>query len=239
MIAAQLARDGVPQTLFVRDAARAPELPGAEVVVADFTDGASVRAALRPGDRVHGQRARGRRVAHRGAPVVRRRRGRGRGRPPRLPLDRQPLADGGLPPRPLARRDGAHDPRERPAVRIPAHEPLPRRPAALVRSRRRLPGPGRRRPRGADLARGHRCGLGRRPRRAGLRERGASTSPARSRTRWTSLRRPATRSSGWTCATSPGRARPGSSHASPPASRRGTRTSASAPTRPCSAASST
>jgi uncharacterized protein YbjT (DUF2867 family) len=51
-IAAQLAREGVPQTLLVRDAARAPNLPGAEVVVADFTDGGSVRAALRPGDRV-------------------------------------------------------------------------------------------------------------------------------------------------------------------------------------------
>jgi NAD(P)H dehydrogenase (quinone) len=52
MIATQLARDRVPQTLFVRDASRAPALPGAEVVVADFRDPASVRAALRPGDRV-------------------------------------------------------------------------------------------------------------------------------------------------------------------------------------------
>jgi NAD(P)H dehydrogenase (quinone) len=52
MIAALLARDGVAQTLLVRDAARAPELPGADVVVADFRDSASVRAALRPGDRV-------------------------------------------------------------------------------------------------------------------------------------------------------------------------------------------
>jgi NAD(P)H dehydrogenase (quinone) len=52
MIAEIYARDGVPQTLLVRDASRAPSLPGAEVVVADFTDGAAVRAALRPGDRV-------------------------------------------------------------------------------------------------------------------------------------------------------------------------------------------
>ncbi len=52
MIATRLAHDGVPQTLLVRAAARAPALPRAEVVVADFTDGASVRAALRPGDRV-------------------------------------------------------------------------------------------------------------------------------------------------------------------------------------------
>jgi uncharacterized protein YbjT (DUF2867 family) len=51
-IASLLARQGVPQTLFVRDAARAPDLPGAGVVVADFRDPASVRAALRPGDRV-------------------------------------------------------------------------------------------------------------------------------------------------------------------------------------------
>jgi len=52
MIAERLAHDGIPQTLFVRNAARAPELPGADVVVADFTDGASVRAALRRGDRI-------------------------------------------------------------------------------------------------------------------------------------------------------------------------------------------
>jgi uncharacterized protein YbjT (DUF2867 family) len=52
MIAARLARQGIAQTLLVRDAARAPQLPGAEVVVADVTDAASIRAALRPGDRV-------------------------------------------------------------------------------------------------------------------------------------------------------------------------------------------
>jgi NAD(P)H dehydrogenase (quinone) len=52
MIATRLARDGLPQALFVRDASRAPQLPGADVVVADFRDPASVRAALRPGDRV-------------------------------------------------------------------------------------------------------------------------------------------------------------------------------------------
>ncbi len=52
MIADRLAREGVPQTLLVRNAARAPALPGAEVVVADFTDGAAVRTALRPGDRI-------------------------------------------------------------------------------------------------------------------------------------------------------------------------------------------
>jgi NAD(P)H dehydrogenase (quinone) len=52
MIAALLAGEGVQQTLFVRDAARAPALPGADVVVADFRDADSVRRALRPGDRV-------------------------------------------------------------------------------------------------------------------------------------------------------------------------------------------
>jgi uncharacterized protein YbjT (DUF2867 family) len=52
MIAAQLAREGARQTLLVRAAARAPDLPGAEIVVADFSDGPALRAALRPGDRV-------------------------------------------------------------------------------------------------------------------------------------------------------------------------------------------
>lgn len=52
MIATRLAGEGVAQTLFVRDAARAPELPGADVVVADFRNPESVRAALREGDRV-------------------------------------------------------------------------------------------------------------------------------------------------------------------------------------------
>ena len=51
-IASLLAGRGIAQTLFVRDAARAPGLPGAEVVVADFRDPGSVRAALRPGDRI-------------------------------------------------------------------------------------------------------------------------------------------------------------------------------------------
>jgi len=52
MIATRLAGAGVAQTLFVRNAARAPELPGAAVVVGDFRDPGSVRAALREGDRV-------------------------------------------------------------------------------------------------------------------------------------------------------------------------------------------
>ena len=51
-IAALLSARGLPQTMLVRDAARAPDLPGAHVVVADFRDAASVRAALLPGDRV-------------------------------------------------------------------------------------------------------------------------------------------------------------------------------------------
>ena len=52
MIAETLAGRRVSQTLLVRDPARAPDLPGSAVAVADFTDGAAVRAALRPGDRV-------------------------------------------------------------------------------------------------------------------------------------------------------------------------------------------
>ena len=123
--------------------------------------------------RLHGQRARGGRAAHRRAPLVHRRGRRGRRRARGLPLDRQPLADCGLPSRALALRDRADAPRERAALRVPAHEPLPGRSAAVVRPGRRLPRPGRRRPGLADLARGHRCGLGGRARGARLRGRGA------------------------------------------------------------------
>lgn len=51
-IARLLADAGVPQRLVVRDPARAPQLPGAEVVRADYRDPASIREALYPGDRV-------------------------------------------------------------------------------------------------------------------------------------------------------------------------------------------
>jgi uncharacterized protein YbjT (DUF2867 family) len=51
-IAVRLAGAGVPQRLLVRDRARAPQLPGAVVVQADFRDPESVREALYPGDRV-------------------------------------------------------------------------------------------------------------------------------------------------------------------------------------------
>jgi NAD(P)H dehydrogenase (quinone) len=52
VIAARLAGAGRAPVLLVRDAARAPALHGASVVVADFRDGDSIRAALRAGDRV-------------------------------------------------------------------------------------------------------------------------------------------------------------------------------------------
>jgi NAD(P)H dehydrogenase (quinone) len=45
-IARRLAAQGAPQRLVVRDAARAPELPGAEVAVAAYGDEAAMRAAL-------------------------------------------------------------------------------------------------------------------------------------------------------------------------------------------------
>ena len=45
-VARRLAAAGVPQRLLVRDAARAPSLPGAEVAVATYDGGAAVRAAL-------------------------------------------------------------------------------------------------------------------------------------------------------------------------------------------------
>lgn len=45
-IACRLAAGGVAQRLIVRDAARAPDLPGAEVATAAFDEAAAVRAAL-------------------------------------------------------------------------------------------------------------------------------------------------------------------------------------------------
>jgi NAD(P)H dehydrogenase (quinone) len=45
-VARRLAAAGVPQRLLVRDPARAPELPGSDVAVAAYDDGAAVRAAL-------------------------------------------------------------------------------------------------------------------------------------------------------------------------------------------------
>jgi NAD(P)H dehydrogenase (quinone) len=52
MVAQELATRGLEQRLLVRDPARAPALAGAEVVVADYGDPASLRAALHEGDRV-------------------------------------------------------------------------------------------------------------------------------------------------------------------------------------------
>ena len=52
LLAEELARRGAPTRLLVRDPGRAPELPGAEVVRADYGDPDSVAAALNEGDRV-------------------------------------------------------------------------------------------------------------------------------------------------------------------------------------------
>jgi uncharacterized protein YbjT (DUF2867 family) len=52
MVAQELAARGFEQRLLVRDSARAPALTDAEVVVADYGDPASLRAALDEGDRV-------------------------------------------------------------------------------------------------------------------------------------------------------------------------------------------
>ncbi|KAE8763667.1 SDR family oxidoreductase [Georgenia thermotolerans] len=46
-VARRLAAAGVPQRLLVRDPARAPRLPGADVAVAGYDDGPAVEAALR------------------------------------------------------------------------------------------------------------------------------------------------------------------------------------------------
>jgi NAD(P)H dehydrogenase (quinone) len=51
-IARLLAETGIPQRLLVRDPARAPRLPGADVAVAEFGDRAAVRAALAGSDTV-------------------------------------------------------------------------------------------------------------------------------------------------------------------------------------------
>ena len=45
-VARRLAGAGVPQRLLVRDPARAPRLPGAEVVAADYGDAVALRSAL-------------------------------------------------------------------------------------------------------------------------------------------------------------------------------------------------
>jgi NAD(P)H dehydrogenase (quinone) len=52
LVAEELVRRGEPMRLLVRDPSRAPDLPGAEVVVADYGDPASLARALDEGDRV-------------------------------------------------------------------------------------------------------------------------------------------------------------------------------------------
>lgn len=52
LVAEELARRGEPMRLLVRDPAKAPDLPGATAVAADYGDPGSIAAALSPGDRV-------------------------------------------------------------------------------------------------------------------------------------------------------------------------------------------
>jgi uncharacterized protein YbjT (DUF2867 family) len=52
LVADELVARGRQMRLLVRDAARAPNIAGAEVVVGDYGDAGSLAAALRPGDRV-------------------------------------------------------------------------------------------------------------------------------------------------------------------------------------------
>lgn len=66
-VAARLAAAKVPQRLLVRDPSRAPDLPDAEVVVADYADPASMSAAVAGSDTlllVSGHEARGRVALH-------------------------------------------------------------------------------------------------------------------------------------------------------------------------------
>src|SRR4051812_33048093 len=46
-VARRLATAGVPQRVLVRDRSRAPELAGAQVAVADYSDAAALREAMR------------------------------------------------------------------------------------------------------------------------------------------------------------------------------------------------
>jgi uncharacterized protein YbjT (DUF2867 family) len=52
LVADELAARGEEVRLLVRDAARAPDVPGAEVAVGEYGDAASLEAAMHPGDRV-------------------------------------------------------------------------------------------------------------------------------------------------------------------------------------------
>lgn len=52
LVARKLASAGIPQTLVVRDAARAPDLPGATVTVTSYGDAFAARKALQGVDRV-------------------------------------------------------------------------------------------------------------------------------------------------------------------------------------------
>ncbi len=52
LVAEELSRRGVPFRMIVRDEARAPDLPGGDLVVADFADQGALERVLAPGDRV-------------------------------------------------------------------------------------------------------------------------------------------------------------------------------------------
>src|ERR1700733_14830752 len=52
LVAEELAALGEPMRLLVRDPARAPQLPGAEIVRGEYGDRAALREALGEGDRV-------------------------------------------------------------------------------------------------------------------------------------------------------------------------------------------
>ena len=52
LVAGELSSRGLRQRLLVRDPARAPDIAGAEVAVADYGDPESLAEALEPGDRV-------------------------------------------------------------------------------------------------------------------------------------------------------------------------------------------
>ena len=147
-VARLLAEAGVEQRLVVRDASRAPRLPGAEVAVASYADTEAMARAL-DGVRtlflVSGHEDPDRISLHRSAVAGAR---RCRRRAGGLHLVHGCGAAGDLPLRTRPRRHRARHTRRRHGADRDAQRPLRRHGAAVRRRGRRDPGAGRRRARG-------------------------------------------------------------------------------------------
>ena len=147
LVAEELAALGKPMRLLVRDPARAPRLPGAEIVAGDYGDRGSLRGALQEGDRVFMvslHEGPERRVL--APPVVRRRRPGGGRRARRVPLVRERRPGGAVRARALPRCDGGDAAAFGPPLDRDPQRDVRRRRARLVRRGRRRARDGRRRP---------------------------------------------------------------------------------------------